>query len=136
MEPRSTQATHDSAHDDDGRAVQNVIQDSTASARLERIPKEVGLLLLASGMITGMLPPPPGPFDLSLMLTGGVALWPRGFKALEGWMRRNCPQAHRAGVSFLERFLEDLEHRFPDSTSSRQQRGEGSDPLPGLPPRR
>jgi hypothetical protein len=87
-------------------------------------------------MITSMLPPPPGPFDLSLMLTGGIALWPRGFRALEGWMRRNCPQAHRAGVGFLERFLEDLEHRFPGSTSSRQQRGEGSDLLPILPPRR
>jgi len=67
-------------------------------------------------MITGMLPPPPGPFDLTLMLTGGVALWPRGLRSLEGWTQRNFPKAHRAGVDFLERFLDDLEHRYPGAT--------------------
>ncbi len=79
------------------------------------MPRDVGLLLLASGIITGMLPPPPGPFDLSLMLTGGVALWPGGLRALDGWTHRNFPQAHRAAEVFPERFLDDLEHRYPES---------------------
>jgi hypothetical protein len=68
-------------------------------------------------MITGMLPPPPGPFDLSLMLAGGVALWPRGLRTLEGRTQRRFPQAHRASMSFLNRFLDDLEHRYPGSTA-------------------
>jgi hypothetical protein len=88
----------------------------TDSSRIERIPRHVGLLLLASGMITGMLPPPPGPFDVSLMLVGGVALWPRALGTLERWTERTFPQAHHAGVSFIERFLDDLEHRYPGST--------------------
>jgi len=116
MEPRTSRFTHDSAHDIGDHAVGYTSRNPTASSRVDRIPREVGLLLLASGMITGMLPPPPGPFALSLMLTGGVALWPRGLRSLEGWTQRNFPKAHRAGVDFLERFLDDLEHRYPGAT--------------------
>ena len=74
------------------------------------------MLLLASGMITGMLPPPPGPFDVTQMLAGGVVLWPRGLQAIDDWTERRFPRAHLAGVSYLERFLHDLEHRYPGST--------------------
>jgi hypothetical protein len=67
-------------------------------------------------MVTGMLPPPPGPFDLSLMLAGGVALWPRGLRGLEDWTQRRFPKGHHAGMSFLARYLDDLERRYPGST--------------------
>jgi hypothetical protein len=117
MKPRSSQSIRDSAHDFVGRAVEHPARNPTASNRLERIPRHVGLLLLASGMITGMLPPPPGPSDLSLMLAGGVALWPHGLRTLEGWTQRRFLQAHRASMSFLNRFLDDLEDRCPGSTA-------------------
>jgi hypothetical protein len=93
-------------------------EDPSAPTRFEEMPREIGVLLLATGMITGMLPPPPGPFDLSLMAAGGVALWPRGFRAVEGIMRGYFPRAHRAGMVFLERYLDDLERRYPGSTNA------------------
>ncbi len=85
-------------------------------SRIEQMPKEVGVLLLMTGMVTGMLPPPPGPFDLSLMIAGGAALWPRGLRSLEAWTMRRFPRAHRAGVIFLDRYLDDLEHRYRGTT--------------------
>jgi hypothetical protein len=117
MEPGSSQSSHDSVHEIGDRPVESSARGSMTSNRIEHIPRNVGLLLLASGMITGMLPPPPGPFDMSLMITGGVVLWPRGLRALQGWTQRSFPQAHRAGTVFLERFLDDLEHRYPGSTT-------------------
>jgi hypothetical protein len=117
MERPSLQPSLDSTSDPDGHAAHGAIGTPRASTRIEQIPKEVGVLLLAAGMVTGMLPPPPGPFDLSLMLAGGVTLWPRGLRTVEGWSRRRFPQAHRTAMSFLERYLDDLERRYPDSTS-------------------
>jgi hypothetical protein len=60
---------------------------SETATRIERLPTEVGVLLLTAGIINGMLPPPPGPFDLTIIISGGVVLWPRGFRAIEGWAR-------------------------------------------------
>ena len=60
---------------------------SETARRIERLPTEVGVLLLTAGITIGLLPPPPGPFDLTIMLSGGLVLWPRGFRAIEwlGW---------------------------------------------------
>jgi hypothetical protein len=91
-------------------------ETSETARRIERLPTEVGVLLLTAGVINGMLPPPPGPFDLTIIISGGVVLWPRGFRAIEGWAGRHFPKAHRAGMWFLDRYLDDLERRYPDST--------------------
>ncbi len=91
-------------------------ETSETARRIERLPTEVGVLLLTAGIINGMLPPPPGPFDLTIIISGGVVLWPRGFRAIEGWAARHFPKAHQAGMRFLDRYLDDLERRYPDST--------------------
>jgi len=91
-------------------------ETSETARRIERLPTEVGVLLLTAGIMTGMLPPPPGPFDLTITISGGVVLWPRGFRAIEGWAGKHFPKAHLAGMRFLDRYLDDLERRYPDST--------------------
>ena len=91
-------------------------ETSETARRIERLPTEVGVLLLSAGVTMGLTPPPPGPFDLSIMLSGGLILWPRGFRAIDGWARKRFPTAHRAGMQFLDRYLDDLERRYPDST--------------------
>jgi hypothetical protein len=89
-------------------------ETSETARRIERLPTEVGVLLLTAGIINGMLPPPPGPFDMTIIISGGVVLWPRGFRAIEGWAGRHFPKAHLAGMRFLDRYLDDLERRYPD----------------------
>jgi len=91
-------------------------ETSEIARRIDRLPTEVGVLLLTAGIINGMLPPPPGPFDMTIIISGGVVLWPRGFRAIEGWAARHFPTAHRAGMRFLDRYLDDLEQRYPNST--------------------
>ena len=78
-----------------------------------KLPKEVGVLLMTAGAITGMLPPPPGPFDLSLMLSGGLVLWPHGLRGVERWTREHWPCAHRTSTRFLNRYCDDLNRRYP-----------------------
>jgi hypothetical protein len=89
------------------------------SRRIDRLPVEVGVLLMAAGVTTGMLPPPPGPFDLTIVASGGLVLWPRGFRVIDSWTQRRFPTAHRAAMSFLSRFLDDLERRFPEPAEGR-----------------
>ncbi len=91
--------------------------EANAAEMLDRLPKRVGALLLTSGMVTSMLPPPPGPFDMMLLLSGGLILWPRGFQSVKTWAEGRFPAAHRASMGFLVRFLLDLERRYPDSTT-------------------
>jgi hypothetical protein len=91
-------------------------ESSETVRSLDHLPTEVGLLLLLAGVAMSMTPPPPGPFDLSIMLSGGLVLWPRGFRAIDSWSRKRFPTAHRAGMQFLDRYLDDLERRYPGST--------------------
>jgi hypothetical protein len=83
--------------------------------RIERLPVEIGVLLMAAGTTTGMLPPPPGPFDLTIIASGGLIFWPRAFRVIDRWIQRRFPCVHRAAMGFLGRYLDDLERRYPES---------------------
>ena len=58
----------------------------------------------------------PEPIGIVFVVLGGLVLWPRGFRSVDGWARKRFPKVHRAGMAFLNRYLDDLELRFPDST--------------------
>jgi hypothetical protein len=78
--------------------------------RLERLPPEIGTLLMIVG-IAGLLLP--GPVGSPFFIAGGVALWPSAFGCVDGWFRRRFPVAHRSGMEQIERYLADLEKRYP-----------------------
>jgi hypothetical protein len=101
-----------------GLATKQFAPSSSDAHRIVHLPKEVGMLLLVAGLTGGVLPPPPGPSDLMIMLSGGLVLWPRGFLSIGGWVGERFPIVHRAGMGFLDRFLVDLERRYPNSTAS------------------
>jgi hypothetical protein len=82
-------------------------------ARLAALPKEVGVLLVTIGAMGVVLP---GIVGTPALLAGGLLLWPRGFRSVNGWLQRKCPKIHRHGAAQLIRYLDDLERRYPTST--------------------
>jgi hypothetical protein len=80
--------------------------------KIKQVPKEVGVMLITAGIVGFILPGPGTP----AIIAGGLALWPGAFGKLESWLERRSPGLHRRGVQQINRFLEDLEKRYPNST--------------------
>ena len=86
------------------------ISDAEQVRRIEKMPKEVGLLLIVAG-IGGILLP--GPIGTPFLVLGGVVLWPKAFERLEGFLERRFPRLHHQSMLQITRFLDDLERRYP-----------------------
>jgi hypothetical protein len=80
--------------------------------KIKQVPKEVGVMLITAGIVGFILPGPGTP----AIIAGGLALWPGAFGKLESWLQRRNPGLHRKGVQQINRFLDDLEKRYPNST--------------------
>lgn len=78
----------------------------------EALPKELGVMLVSAGVIGMVLPGPGAP----ALVAGGLILWPEAFGKAERWFRKRFPDAHRQGMGHVNRFLTDLERRYPGST--------------------
>jgi hypothetical protein len=106
----------------ESRASDNSVQSAEtapgsveAEAELERIkdlPKEVGVLLMTVGVLGFALP---GIVGAPAVIAGGLVLWPKAFGKAESWFERQCPRFHRKSLSQINRFLNDLESRYPNS---------------------
>jgi len=79
--------------------------------KIKELPKELGVMLLTAGIVGFILPGPGTP----AIIAGGLALWPEAFGKLESWLERSHPTVHRQGVRQINRFLNDLEKRYPYS---------------------
>jgi len=88
------------------------IADEAALRRIRQLPKEVGVMLMSVGVLGFALP---GVVGAPAVVAGGLVLWPRGFSGVESWLRRRYPGLHRQSMRQIERYLNDLERRFPDS---------------------
>ncbi len=84
-------------------------RESSDLKRLEELPKEVGVMLIAAGVVGLVLPGPGTP----ALIAGGVALWPGAFSKLELWLERRYPNVHQKSMKQIGRFLDDLEKRYP-----------------------
>jgi hypothetical protein len=97
-----------------------VTAPATASAPASEPPtglavtpsKDLGLMLVSAGLIGVVLPGPGAP----ALVAGGLMLWPGAFGKVERWIHRRFPEAHRKGIGHINRFLSDLERRYPGST--------------------
>jgi hypothetical protein len=105
----------DPVESDQARALPNVAPaDADADiVMLKELPKEVGAMLIAAGVVGIVLPGPGTP----AVIAGGLALWPNAFGKLEAWFGRKYPDTHKKGMKQIRRFLTDLEKRYPDSTN-------------------
>jgi hypothetical protein len=97
----------------DASKTNGVLIHATDQPALEGLPREVGVLLVTVGFLGLVLP---GPIGTPFLLAGGLALWPNGFRSADRWVRAKFPRLHREGMEQLERYLHDLERRYPGST--------------------
>ena len=81
-------------------------------ARVRDMPTEVGVLLIVSG-IGGILLP--GPVGTPFLILGCMMLWPKAFHRIGFCLESHLPKMHHHGVKQINRFLDDLERRYPVS---------------------
>ena len=86
--------------------------------RLLHMPRDMGWLMVSIGALGVALP---GIVGTPALLAGGLMLWPRGFRAVNNWVRKRFPKTHEHGVEQLIRYLDDMERRYP----TRETREEG-----------
>jgi hypothetical protein len=84
--------------------------------RFKELPKELGAVLVAAGIVGIVLPGPGTP----ALIAGGLALWPAAFGKLELWLERRYPGIHRRSMKQIGRFLDDLEKRYPYSPQDKK----------------
>ncbi len=78
---------------------------------LRRVPPiESGFALMGFGVVGVLFL---DPFDAAFVLVGALALTPPLFVRTEQWFESRFPKAHNTGRRQLDRFLDDLDRRFP-----------------------
>ena len=95
--------------------VQRSPTEREVEERLQRLPPEMGAMLLTIGIFGMILP---GMVGTPALLAGGLLLWPRGFRGVDRWLRRRCPRLHGQGIVQLLRYLDDMERRYPSTRHS------------------
>jgi hypothetical protein len=78
--------------------------------KIKHLPTPVGVLLVGLGVAGLVLP---GPMGTPLIVAGGLVLAPRTFNKVERYFERRFPRFHKTGLSIVERFVNDLEKRYP-----------------------
>jgi hypothetical protein len=89
--------------------------DPAAVRKIEDLPREVGVMLVSVGVVGFVMP---GMAGAPAVLAGGLVLWPKTFGKVESWFHRRFPDLHQRGMQQVGRYLDDLERRYPDLTSS------------------
>lgn len=84
---------------------------------MRRSLTKIGVMLITVGVIGVLLP---GPVGTPFLIAGGLAFWPKGFMCMEHWVLRRFPRSHEIGLAQIERYLADLEKRYPGSIQSEQ----------------
>ncbi len=91
-------------------AADAAITDLAEIHKVKAMPTELGILLIVSG-IGGILLP--GPVGTPFLLLGCLMLWPKAFRQTGKCFEERFPKMHYHGVNQINRFLDDLEERYP-----------------------
>jgi hypothetical protein len=88
--------------------------------RIKDLPRELGVMLMTVGVLGFVLP---GVVGTPAVIAGGLVLWPKAFGRVESWFERKFPKIHKQSLYQINRYLNDLESRYPDAISGDQTAG-------------
>ena len=85
--------------------------------KIKNLPAPVGVVLMGIGIVGLVLP---GPIGTPFLLAGGLVLAPKVFGGLDHFVQRRFPEFHQVGMESVDRFLADLEKRYPDDRGNNE----------------
>lgn len=84
--------------------------DDETVKRIEKLPRDVGWLLITAGVLGVVLP---GVLGFPFLILGGLVVMPATSQRAEHWLAGHGPKMFRGSVRQINRFLDDLERRYP-----------------------
>jgi len=84
--------------------------DEAVVQRVEHLNHSVGWVLISAGIIGLVVP---GVLGTPFLIMGGLALWPGNHKRVERWRQGHSPKRFHGAMKQINRFLDDLEKRYP-----------------------
>jgi len=84
--------------------------DQDTIQRIERLPRDIGWLLVTAGMVGIVMP---GVLGLPFLVLGGLVIMPVTSRHAEHWLSGHSPSIFKGSVKQINRFLDDLERRYP-----------------------
>jgi hypothetical protein len=84
--------------------------DEQTVLRFTRLPKEAGWFLITAGVVGLVVP---GILGTPFLLAGAVVVASGGPKLLSRWVGRNPPKIVHSAMRQINRFIDDLERRYP-----------------------
>jgi hypothetical protein len=85
-------------------------EDEAVVDRVEHLAKDVAWVLIAAGVIGVVMP---GVLGTPFLIAGAAALWPGNRQRLQQWRQGHSPKFFHGGMKQINRFLDDLERRYP-----------------------
>jgi hypothetical protein len=103
------------AHDsspaiDEAISPEEVRADDAVVDRVGRLKHDVGWTLITAGIV-GLIVP--GVLGTPFLLMGALALWPGNRERVERWRKGHSPRFFHGSMKQINRFLDDLERRYP-----------------------
>jgi hypothetical protein len=86
------------------------MSEAEEAATIEALPKEAGVFLLLIG-VGGLLLP--GPIGTPFIVLSAVVFFPKLFRKVDQQIVKRFPESHRQGMKQVNRFVSDLERRYP-----------------------
>jgi hypothetical protein len=84
--------------------------DEEVVERVEHLNKGVGWVLISAGVVGLVVP---GVLGTPFLIMGALALWPGNRKTVERWRKGHSPKVFHGAMKQINRFLDDLEKRYP-----------------------
>lgn len=113
-------ATAPLAEPDAGHALELTLEalsvDHRTAERIQKLPHDVGWLLVTAGVVGVVMP---GVIGVPFLVLGGLILMPATNQRAEHWLSGHSPKLFKGSIRQINRFLDDLERRYPRSEKSR-----------------
>lgn len=104
------ESNHDCVAEEGNYDEEDATRHRSTLDKIKHLPTPVGVLLVGLGVAGLVLP---GPMGTPLIVAGGLVLAPRTFHKVEKYFERRFPRFHKTGLAIVERFVDDLEKRYP-----------------------